>query len=211
MADTETKKPEFSWLETLGRGALAYGQGMTGQPFLTNYDKIKADAEEARLKIQSDILKQQAENQKWQFEQAQQLQQSGYQPISNFKGGNPSDFNAIKVPGGDGYFKPMVEAPKTYSEKLAAMKFDAVKSMDPAAQKDYLLGQKPVDDMSAWRLANTLATAENGGSLMSGIGDNKAAYEKSRQTWYEKLKNGVVAAGATDLTGKQSASDIDSY
>jgi hypothetical protein len=194
------------FVETMSRGLYAAGGGD-----IAKYDQMKQEAELAKQKRADDAMKAQVENAKFQFEQQQQLQASGYQDIGKFPGGNPKDFQSISVPGGGQYFKPMIEQPKTYSDKIAALKLDAIKSMDPSAQKDYLLGQKPVDDMSAWRLANTLATAENGGSLMSGIGENKAAYEKSRQTWYEKLKKGVVAAGATDLTGKQSASDIDSY
>lgn len=194
------------FVETMSRGLYAAGGGD-----IAKYDKIKADAELAKQKRADDIAKAQVENAKWQFEQAQQLQQNGYQPIGNFKGGNPADFNAIKVPGGDSYFKPMIDEPKTYSDKIAKLKFEAISAMDPTAKQALLTGAgKPMDDAAAWRLANTLATAENGGSMMAPVA-NKDAYLQSRQTWYEKLKKGVVAAGATDLSGKQSASDLDTF
>jgi multidrug efflux pump subunit AcrA (membrane-fusion protein) len=213
---------EYSFMQTLGRGLYSAGGGD-----LAKYDAIRQEAELAKQKRADDMAKAKLEAAKWQFEQQQQmdkanqaqsnwkfeqeqqLQSGGYQPIGNFPGGDPKDFNVMKVPGGNSYFKPMQDQPKTFSEKLSAMKFEAINAMKPEDRNAMLTGIKPIDDASAWRLANTMAVTELGGSLMSGIGENKDKLVAARQNWYDKLKKGVgqglVAAGNT-----QTASDIDS-
>ena len=48
-----------SLLQTIGIGLMGFGQGMTGQPYLTNYQNIQADAQ--RAKMQRDLEQQKME------------------------------------------------------------------------------------------------------------------------------------------------------
>lgn len=197
---------DYTTMQTIGRGLYAAGGGD-----IAAYDKMKQDAELAKAKAAQDLINKQMEQQKWQFEQEQQLQQNGYNklgiPLDQAQ--KRTDISTLSIPGGNSYFKLNNPEPKTFSEKLNKLKYEATMAMNPTDRNNALLGIKPVDDMSAYRLANTLAMAENGGSLMSGIGDNAEKYKQSRDAWYKKLKSGITAAGNTSLA-PQTASDIDS-
>jgi len=50
---------EKGLLKAIGVGLMGFGQGMTGQPYLTNYQNIQADAR--RAKMQADLEKQKME------------------------------------------------------------------------------------------------------------------------------------------------------
>lgn len=62
---------ERSLLRTIGVGLMGFGQGMTGQPYLSNYQNIQADSQ--RAKMQADL-----ERQKMQVD----LMQAGNYPVN---------------------------------------------------------------------------------------------------------------------------------
>ena len=64
-------KEKLSALQTIGIGLMGFGQGMTGQSYLTNYQNIQAEAK--RAKMQADLEKQKMEV---------ELMQKGNYPIN---------------------------------------------------------------------------------------------------------------------------------
>lgn len=118
---------EYTMADRLTRGALAFAQGITKEPFLSNYDDTRSSFE---------ALKQRAEQ--WKNEQQTKLVQEGWLPVEQFPGGNPADFQAINTPAG-GFYKAIPAGDKVKGI-LENQKLAGLKAMTPEQQIQYALG-----------------------------------------------------------------------
>lgn len=101
--------------------------------------QLEEDFLAANRKRNDDLLKAQADNAKWQFEQQQQLQKDGYIPIKQyadqFKGGDLPQ--TLSVPGVGTYAR-------TYSQRLDQMKQEAeIASLKAGAAYHNAMAQSP--------------------------------------------------------------------